>query len=76
MSENTLATLRGVLVVAERHLRQYREYAEAMRELGRGFTPSDPFSPEYLDGMIRAALEPKPPAHRCDDPAAYHFAHD
>lgn len=55
-NETVEAELRGVLVVAANHLRQYREYAEEMRKLGRGMTPSDPFSPEYLAGMIDSAL--------------------
>ncbi len=54
---NLLSALRGTLVVAQHHLRQYRDYSERMRAHGRGFTPSDPFSPEYLDGMIAHVLK-------------------
>jgi len=51
--------LRDTLRQAQDHLRQYQRYANEMRHIGRGFYPSHPFSPEYLDRVITATLKEK-----------------
>lgn len=46
----------AALDAAREHLRQYRAYSESMRAIGRGCSLSHQFSPEYLDGIIDAAI--------------------
>lgn len=48
LKRDTLA----ILAAAQNHLEQYAEYAERMRDMGRGFEPSSGFSPEYLRGLV------------------------
>jgi hypothetical protein len=39
------------------HLKQYLRYAEEMRAIGRGMTPSSPFSPEMLIAIVADAIK-------------------
>jgi len=52
LKRDTLA----ILATAQNHLEQYAEYAEKMREIGRGFEPSSGFSPEYLHGLVSSLM--------------------
>lgn len=52
--------LKVLLAIAEDHLRQYREYAEEMRKIGRGMRPSSEYSPEWLAASIDGTLRPAP----------------
>ena len=44
------------LETAADHLRQYRAYAEQMREIGRGCDICSPYTPEALERMIARAM--------------------
>ena len=44
------------LIDAIDHLRQYRDYSEAMREHGKGFTPSSQFTPNYLISALEKTV--------------------
>ena len=48
--------LADVLRDAEDHRAQYAEYAEAMREFGRGMAPSSAYSPECVGAQVRTVL--------------------
>jgi len=45
------------LIDALDHLKQYQAYSEHMRADGKGFTPSSPFSPEYLNSAIKSVIQ-------------------
>jgi hypothetical protein len=48
----TYKDLVEVLKIAQEHILQYQQYSEAMRKIGRGFSPSS----EFKEGAIRAIL--------------------
>lgn len=45
------------LETARDHIKQYREYSEEMRKIGRGLNVSSPFTPEYFDRVLDRAIE-------------------
>ncbi len=56
-TQTAAAATAELLKIAQDHLRQYAAYAEEMRAIGRGMTPSSPWSPELLAGILADAIE-------------------
>jgi hypothetical protein len=52
-----IAELTWALRAAQDHLRQYAQYSEAMRGIGRGLHVSSPYTPEFLDLAIQTRLD-------------------
>jgi hypothetical protein len=50
-------TLKEILTYAADYLRQYKQYSDEMKMIGRGFHPSGEFSPEYLNIIIMNVLK-------------------
>jgi hypothetical protein len=47
----------GIIRDAISYLEQYRDYSETMRKIGRGFSPSGPFSVESLIAQLHHVIE-------------------
>ena len=45
------------LIDALDHLQQYRIYSDSMAKEGKGCSISSPFTPKYLEGAIKTALQ-------------------
>ena len=39
------------------HLVQYDKYAEHMKKEGKGFSPTSPFSPKYIQSAIKTVIQ-------------------
>lgn len=46
----------GILKDTQDCLRQYHNYSEEMKKIGRGFSPSSQYSNEYLRGLIDESI--------------------
>jgi len=57
IDQRTVTLPRHVFAALTDQIEQYQDYAETLRhELGRGFWPSSPFSPEVTIAILKSAL--------------------